>query len=69
MLGQIVRYGPDRFKITEWDWQTKKVSVEPHNSALETLLQKALENHHALLFYPASGQYAVAKTKPDEAAP
>jgi hypothetical protein len=61
MLGRVVIFGlnRDRFTITEWDWGTKRVAVEPRNNTLEALLQTALSNHTPLLYYPAGEVYAI----------
>jgi hypothetical protein len=64
MLQRVVIFGPnaERFTITEWDWETRKVAVQPSNSNLEVLLQTALSNRTPLLYYPARDVYAVPQT-------
>lgn len=63
MVGKRVKHGSGKFTITEWEWGQRAVtvSVEPENADLVKLLKNVADNRSPLLYYPASGEFAVAK--------
>jgi hypothetical protein len=61
MVGKKVVFGPneEQFTITQWDYGTNQVGIQPSNAVLVDLLRLALVKRAPLLYLCARDLYGI----------